>query len=86
MDLTTIKAGDVIRYIKVENDEQFMVTSAEDTYENQEDVPDEEKGKLFVAVLLPNGKPAFVDVQKLNPNEWDIVDEWSEATDENYVD
>lgn len=71
-----VKEGDRINYIGESwaYDGEYTVITAESTYNNPDDVPEHEKGKLVIVHLTNSDFALFVFVDTLNPNDWELIE------------
>lgn len=51
----------------------YKVVTAESTYRDPADCPDDDKGKLMIIEFMNNGTPMFFRVDRLNTAEWQLV-------------
>ena len=75
MDFSKVKAGD---YIKYNGDSwafegSYRVLTAESTYANPDNCPDDDKGKLMILEFMNDDTPMFFVLDRLNPKEWKLV-------------
>ncbi|MFC7371117.1 hypothetical protein ACFQPF_05460 [Fictibacillus iocasae] len=75
MDLSTVSAGDSIRYTGSSfkfDDGTYTVVSAESTYEPASACPEDARGKLLIIEFMNDGTPMFFFLDQLNPHEWEL--------------
>lgn len=75
MDISKVKAGDKIEYIgdSWAYEGEYSVITAESTYHNPDDIPDDEKGKLMIVHLTNSDLALFITLDELNHNEWKLI-------------
>lgn len=75
LNLLEIQAGSQIEYIgdSLSYGGVYSVVTAESTYQNPTDCPDNNKGKLMIIEFMNNGTPMFFTLDRLNPKEWKVV-------------
>lgn len=77
MNFSEVKAGDRIKYI---GDSwafggYYKTVTAESTYSNEDDCPDNLRGELMIVELMNNGTPMFFPLKMLDSKEWDLAHE-----------
>ena len=72
MDFSQVKAGDELEYIGESwaYDGVYPVVTAESTYQNPDNMRDDDKGKLMIVHLTNSDMALFITLDMLNPNEW----------------
>lgn len=75
LDLKSVKEGSRIEYIG-DSDAfggPYTIVSAESTYKNPDDCPDNEKGKLMIIEFMNDDTPMFFAIDNLKHEEWKII-------------
>jgi hypothetical protein len=72
LDLTKVKEGGRIEYIgdSWAYGGSYSVVSAESTYKNPDDCPDNEKGKMMIIEFMNDDTPMFFTLDRLELEEW----------------
>lgn len=75
LDISTVKEKMSIEYIgtSMAFGGIYQVYSAESTYLNPSDCPEEDRGQLVIIELMNDDTPMFFNLHLLNPSEWKLV-------------
>jgi len=76
MDFSKVEAFTSINYIgdSMAFGGKYLVTTAQSTYVNVADCPDDEWGVLVICELMNDDTPMFFPLESLDPNEWEIIE------------
>ena len=76
MDISKLKAGDEIYYSGKSNryKGEYTVVPIENRYFDPYNVPSEDRGKLLAVRFIRVGLNACLEVDKLDPKEWDLIE------------
>lgn len=76
MDFSNVKLGDKIKYIgdTFAFGGCYKTVTAESTYINEEDCPDNLRGKLMIVEFMNDGTPMFFPINMLDASEWEKLD------------
>lgn len=75
MDFDKLEAGMQIKYIgdTLAFGGEYLLTSAESTYLDVNDCPEDEWGKLMIVELMNDDTPMFFTLEMLDASEWKLV-------------
>lgn len=75
MDFSTVKEGGTLTYIgnSLAFGGSYKVVTAESTYLDPSQCPDEERGQLMIIEFMNDDTPMFFMVNQLDPKEWKVV-------------
>jgi hypothetical protein len=75
MDFDKLEAGMQIEYIgdSFAFGGEYLLSTSESTYEDINDCPEHEKGKLMIIEFMNNDNPMFFTLDMLNEKEWKLA-------------
>ncbi|MFV9832891.1 hypothetical protein A4A36_07370 [Bacillus subtilis] len=75
MDFSSVKEGDVIKYIgdSWAYGGTYTTVTAQSTYSNPDSCPRNEQGRLMIIEFMNDGTPMFFTLDQLSPGEWELV-------------
>jgi len=76
MEFSQVKVGDSIRYIgdSLAFGGCYKTVTAESTFINEEDCPNDLRGELMIIEFMNDGTPMFFPIKMLDPKSWESVE------------